>query len=196
MARKDSRRFPVISLEPAGVGEFVKCWAPLYADSREHLYDNNIGKPLTPARVRDLFVWKNGGNLSALKQKSVEENYIGRLGEVHRLSADLRPEEFLDRFSVGGAIWRIFWLHCWQPDRFPIYDQHVHRSMTFIEDGSPEELGEYDNRPKTKISLYLDRYMDFHDRFPTMVSRQVDRALFSFGRFIKAYGMILPSRPG
>ena len=38
--------------------------------------------------------------------------------------------DFLSR--PGGAIWRIFWLHCHYPNKFPIYDQHVHRAMACI----------------------------------------------------------------
>jgi len=38
-----------------GNAEFVAAWAKLYDYKLEHQYDDNIGKPLTPDRVRALF---------------------------------------------------------------------------------------------------------------------------------------------
>ena len=84
----------------------VKFGAALYHDPRE-LCEAHISRSLTPEAVRRLFVWKNGGELSAVKQKSVEANYVGRLEEVGRLPKDLRAEEFHRRWPKGGAIWRI-----------------------------------------------------------------------------------------
>ena len=98
---------------------------------------------------------------------------------------DTSAETFLAQFATGGVIWRIFWLHCWQPDRFPIYDQHVHRAMMLIEDREPDDLAAKDD--KRKIRLYLDRYLPFHRRFAGSDQRSVDRALWAFGKFIKAW---------
>ena len=111
---------------------FVQYWSAEYDYATDSdLYTPHIGKQLTPETVRELFLWKNGSKLSVAKQQSVEQNYVGRLQELFDLSMDTPPAEFLKTFG-GGAIWRIFWLHCWQPSRYPIYDQHVHRAMTFI----------------------------------------------------------------
>jgi hypothetical protein len=110
--------------------EFVCRWEQLYAYSREELYDGNIGRPLTPARIAELFEWKNGGPLARQKAASVRRNYIDRLPELRRLNPTTPPDLFLQVFSQGGAISRIYWLHLWRPDRYPIYDQHVHRAMT------------------------------------------------------------------
>jgi hypothetical protein len=72
---------------------------------------------------------------------------------------DESPSELLARFREGGVIWRIFWLHCWQPERFPIYDQHVHRAMRFLQTGKPDEIP---LREADKIRAYLSDYMPFH----------------------------------
>ena len=114
--------------------EFVRYWASQYLDTNERLYVEHIEQPLTADTVRALFQWKNGGMLSVLKQRSVETNYIARLDELARLPSDLDGAEFLRLWPRGGAIWRIFWLHCWQPKRFPIYDQHVYRAATSLSD--------------------------------------------------------------
>ena len=185
MAAAASIRLTTYRPHRASPGEFVDFWSALYEDPREDLYAKSIKRPLTPKRVGPLFIWKNGGKLSKPKQRSVEHNFIARLDELHDLPKDTPAETFLARFATGGVIWRIFWLHCWQPDRFPIYDQHVHRAMMLIEDREPDELSAKDDR--RKIRLYLDRYLTFHRRFAGSDQRSVDRALWAFGKFIKAW---------
>ena len=169
--------------------EFVSYWSTLYEDPREALYVDNIGLPLTPDRVRNLFIWKNGGVPSAAKSQSIETNYINRIAEVERLPLNTTASDFLDRFALGGAIWRIFWLHCWQPERFPIYDVHVHRAMTIIEDAKADELNRFND--KKKVTLYLERYLGFCERFQGIAQRQVDRALWTFGKFIRDHPPII-----
>lgn len=164
--------------------EFIQYWAPLYSYGNEARYDEDIGRPLTPERVRRLFEWKNGGRLSRAKAASVEENFVGRIGELEDLDADTEAVSFLERFSRGGAIWRIYWLHLWAPQRFPIYDQHVHRAMAWITQGAPEEVP---RRDKAKIRAYLEAYLPFMQRFSQHPARQVDRALWTCGKHMKQF---------
>ena len=185
MPATESIRLTVYRPLRAKPAAFVEFWSALYDDPQEKLYENSIEGPLTAEKVDRLFIWKNGGKLSKPKQRSVERNYIARLDEFHDLPKDTPAEDFLARFSAGGAIWRIFWLHCWSPDRFPIYDQHVHRAMARIEETQPEELNECGD--SEKIRRYLDQYIPFHDRFRGLDPRQVDRALWSFGKFLKTW---------
>ena len=140
----------------------------------------NVSKELTDSRINDWFRWKNGTPLSEAKQESVNRNFLLRRGELIGLE-DRSAEILLSKFSEGGAIWRIFWLHCWQPTRFPIYDQHVHRAMRFIQTGEPEEIPSGDNR---KIRAYLEEYLPFHASFAGLPQRAVDKALWAFGMFI------------
>jgi hypothetical protein len=134
---------PMLIYKPcrADMKGFVKFWSSQYNWIVEPaIYDDNIGLELTEGRIWKLFRWKNGGPLSKLKEKTVRQNFVGRRAELKGLPKNQQIEALLDRFSQGGAIWRIFWLHCWQPKRFPIYDQHVHRAMTFIKTGACEEI--------------------------------------------------------
>ncbi len=163
--------------------EFVDFWEQGYYDPNESLYTNNINAPRTPEVVETLFRWK----VDRLFNKNltrIHKNFISRLNEVATLPLETTPEDFLSRFSNGGAIWRIFWLHCWS-QRFPLYDQNVHRAMTFIEDGSEEELEGYAD--KEKIEFYLKRYLPFVQQFNGIDGRRVDRALFAFGKFLKEW---------
>jgi hypothetical protein len=178
---------PMVIYKPlqATPAEFVTFWSLLYEDPREKTYyEDNIGRELTPERILKLFEWKNGGNLSGLKEASVRRNFVSRSGELGQLRPDQNESDFLAFFPEGGAIWRIFWLHCWQPVRFPIYDQHVHRAMAFIETGNPENIPAKD---PDKIKSYVSRYLPFYRTFDGIGkgSRSVDKALWAFGKFLK-----------
>ncbi len=161
--------------------QFVEFWSLRYEYAEENLYIDNIGQELTEQRILDLYRWKNGTPLSDKKQASIHRNFIQRRNELAQCQPNDSANDFLARFSKGGAIWRIFWFHCWQPDRFPIYDQHVHRAMTFIETGATEEIPQYDPQ---KIEAYINRYLPFHARFAAIDGRTVDKALWAFGKFI------------
>ena len=160
---------------------FIDFWAARYSGYDDDFYDANVGQELTEARTLDWFTWKNGTPLSELKRKSVLRNFVARRGELDQIPRDEAPAALLSRFDEGGAIWRIFWLHCWQPTRFPIYDQHVHRAMRFIQAGVLEEIP--DTGPQ-KIHTYLNSYMAFHAGFDAIGYRLVDKALWAFGKFL------------
>jgi len=160
---------------------FVDFWSERYTGYDDEFYEANVGQELTEERILQWFEWKNGTALSALKKSSVLKNYVARRGELAAIPPDEPPDRTLGRFSDGGAIWRIFWLHCWQPERFPIYDQHVHRAMRFIQEGAIYEIPLKD---RDKIRAYVGQYMPFHAQFGGMPQRVVDKALWAFGKFI------------
>jgi hypothetical protein len=166
---------------PACPAQFVEFWSLRYQYSQENLYIDNIGQELTEERIFNLFKWKNGTPLSNRKQASVRRNFVERRAELRHLTLNQGPIDFLAHFRNGGAIWRIFWLHCWQPPRFPIYDQHVHRAMALIQTGAPEEIPAYDPR---KIDSYVRRYLPFHATLDRIDDRSVDKALWAFGKFL------------
>jgi hypothetical protein len=142
-----------------------------------------LDSPLTPTRIHTLFKWKNSGKLAAKKLNSVERNYASRSEELRNVPATTTAKEFLDKFG-NGPIWRIFLLHCWQPHRFPIYDQHVHRAMEFIETGMAREIA---NSESGVIKDYTDRYLPFWRRFSKTPDREVDKALWVFGKVLKQF---------
>ena len=162
--------------------DFVSSWAPVYEYKLELLYDRNIGKELNPTRIEVLFLWKNGGTIAARKLASVRRNFVDRRGELDDLDEATSAEDFLRHFRNGGAIWRIFWLHLWKPDLYPIFDQHVYRAMTWIRSGVPGEIPVAD--PK-KIRSYLDDYLPFHAEFTGLDQRLVDKALWACGKCMK-----------
>lgn len=182
----DELSCPVLGISQVTPKDFVRFWNQLYSGYDEGFYRENIGQPLTEDRIAKWFDWKNGTPLSAAKTKTIRryfspDEHIGHDPDAATLG------EFLNR--PGGAIWRIFWLHLQHPRRFPIYDQHVHRAMAFMLKWPVLEIP--DHNP-TKIRNYLEDYRPFFDRFDDCDHRQVDQALWSFGRFLKSgYGRIV-----
>jgi hypothetical protein len=73
--------------------------------------------------------------------------------------------------------------------RYPIYDQHVHRAMAFMQGGHEWEIPYYN---PTKVRSYLGSYVPFFDSFAPIERRRVDRALWAFGKFLATpYGEAL-----
>lgn len=182
---REMTRWPGLKWSWSSRDEFVQCWAPRYwhfvereVDER---YDRHIGRPYTPGDVVALFEWKNGIRLSNAKRASVERNFIARLDELHALPEDLEPGDFFRRWSKGGAIWRTFWLHLWQPMRFPIYDQHLYRGMSWIGEWESQEIPTSD---KQKIRDFLELCLPFWWEHG-LSSRDDDRALWTFGKVLK-----------
>jgi len=159
--------------------EFVDFWSKQYNYSNEYMYDDNIGKELTEERILKLFQWKNGTPLSTKKLQSVKENYLNDSTIFpENPSMNFIREELL---KPGGAIWRIFWIHCHYPEKFPIYDQHVHRAMAHIQGWDNIEIPSYN---KKKVDLYLNKYLHFYNGFKGLPYKKVDEALWSYGKFL------------
>ena len=130
--------------------------------------------PLTEESLNLLFVWKNGYRLSGKKLRSFVSNYpVDYNGDLE--------ERYLDYRLNGGAIWNIFYLHCVDHKKYPIFDQDTFRAMYFMKYGKIEELP---NTKKKIFDLYKE-YRLFFQQLSEGDERKVDKALFTFGRYIK-----------
>jgi hypothetical protein len=190
---------------PVPLREFIEFWAERYSDPNETLYTKNIGAPRTKESLRELFRWKIGQRLfKTMLRRTVEPYFISQIKRAEELPPKISAEDFLQEFPKGGPIHRIFWLHCWHPDRFPIYDQNVHRGMSFIIEGTLEELSKYADSQK-KVESYLRRYVPFFEKLQNVNlpfereldgvrGRKADRALLMFGKFLPSLPP-LRSRP-
>ncbi|MDR3485871.1 MAG: hypothetical protein P4M05_13285 [Bradyrhizobium sp.] len=191
-------RLPIFRPATAAAADFVDFWAAHWRKqdraNDERLYEPNISKPFTAERVMALFEWKNQMPLAAKKRRTAEK-IIERLADLAALPRDTSPEDFLDRFKHGRAIWRIFLLHCWSHSygdrKYPIYDQHVHRAMSYICEHRIEEIGEWNDAKK--IDAYLNKYVDFFQGFRGCEPQKADQALMVFGRFVKSYKLVEPA---
>ena len=173
-------KLPILKYHFVHADEFIVFWSEQYEYTNEHLYDENIGKELTEERIWNLFLWKNGRPLSEKKRKSVRENYINEKITIPSNPSIPFLKEYLN--LPGGAIWRIFWLHCNYPKKFPIYDQNVHRAMANLEGWKNIEIPSYN---KEKVENYLNKYLPFWSVFADFDSKKVDEALWAYGQFIK-----------
>ena len=156
------------------IEDFVSHWSPKYSYD-ETKYTKNIGRPLTEKSRLELFEWKNGGNISKLKLKSIEQNYPLEF-------PDNLQQRYLNYKLGGGAIWNIFYLHCSDPKEWPIFDQHNYRAMVFIKTSS---IVENLNSDKQKYDLYINEFCPFFYGLNFGDYRKLDRALFVFGQFLK-----------
>jgi hypothetical protein len=161
--------------------DFVRLWSARYDYRLGAEYEHHLVRPLTRDALKELFKWKNGRRLSQNKQKSIEDHYLCHVAKLNALAPDTTAADFLNLFG-GGPIWRIFLLHCWSPSRFPIYDQHVHRAMKYMRDGNPSEIA---SSTSEVVRSYLEEYLPFHRRFADLNQREVDRALWAFGKFLE-----------
>jgi hypothetical protein len=172
MIRMDTEqyRLPIYIPCHAPLLEFIRFWEKRYFEdsdkpyTSEKLYTTNINRPHHSVEtLSELFHWKMGVHFYSPKSR-VKQHFLSRIEEATELrQRNVSAEEFLQRFSDGGPIYRIFWLHCWYPDRCPIYDQHVHRAMSFIREGQLDELDNYSEREK--IDKYLQCYVPFFEQF-------------------------------
>lgn len=170
------------AISSGSMKEFLNHWSSVYRDAKRdaEFYDPFIGADVRAEwkALRSLFVWKNGQELSAGKEASVRHNYFDRWTE----DTDLEGR-FLNPVHPGGAIWNIFYLHIRQPARWPIYDQNTNRAMTYIKTG--EVVADVlTGGPLAVYDSYRDEYIPFVSDLGSD-RRKVDRALYTFGQFLK-----------
>jgi len=178
--KQRTRNFPILSLKNVTESDFIEFWSAWYPTNNEPVYQANIGKPLTKKRLLTLFKWKNNGPIAKHKLESIYRNYINTK-PVPPAHDDLHAiKSFITQ--PGGAIWRIFWLHCYNPTQYPIFDQHVYRAMRRLEVGHAEEI------PTTntaKARAYVVQYLPFHATFKYKNAKKIDEALWSYGKYLK-----------
>jgi hypothetical protein len=174
----------IYSLVESNEEQFVTFWSNKYRYSLENLYVDNIGQQYNDSRIMNLFIWKNGKNLSTQKQKSVRVNYINRLGNLPVIENINQGRDYFALLN-GGIIWNLFWLHCINPNMFPIFDQHTYRAHKFIADNSLSEIDELNKNQR--VEFYFNNYIPFFNQFTNNMNRRVDKALFMFGKYLKTW---------
>ena len=172
--------------------EFVDYWKEKYRYGHETVYERHIAKDLTKdiESLQTLFVWKNGHKKpSRNKQKSIDEKIKWLNSESVKNCKKKQiikkaKKEYLN-CKEGGAIWNIFFLHCLDPEEWPIYDQHTYRAMMYIKTG---KIPKDEKNDREKYKNYRKRYIPFFkSKFKGCDRRDVDKALFAFGKFLKTH---------
>ena len=167
---------------------FIESWSKLYSYANEAVYKKAIIKrELSNADLQDLYKWKNGMRLSVKKQKSLETKIISKLSLINtfRDSNMIEVEEFRKEFKDLTTVWKIFLLHIIKPSKYPIYDQHIHRTFLFIHNEDWSNISNTSINNKAKEAFYFNRYLPFIEEQQIKDLKQLDEAFFAFGQFLK-----------
>ncbi len=172
------------------LNKFIDYWAKLYKLNsdfdKEMLYTETIGKTqFTDSDINKLFKWKNQMKLSDKKQKSLNDKILSKIDFINNLkqSDEIKKDEFLEHFKPVSAVWKLFLLHTIKPEKYPIYDQHVHRCYNIIK-GLPFDTINAELKEKVKIEFYFNDYLPFIQEVSKKIEmKKIDEALVSFGQF-------------
>lgn len=184
-------QLPLLAFDwSANTATFVSTWSQLYVYPKDFLYKQNIDKStFTFKDISQLYEWKNGSRLSQKKQVAFDAKIAARLDQINELKQHLDIDLFRHHFVSVSAIWKIFLLHIIAPNIYPIFDQHVFRSYSYLTSKAIREIP-FSNSDKEAV--YFQDYLIFFTEIVqnAQASRKtVDEALFSFGRFLKTnYG--------
>lgn len=180
--------------QSCSAGGFVEFWKQQYQYQNGDLYEDNIqGAPMTEQRLRKLFEWKNGMNLSTKKEGSLNKKIISQLPVIQMLQVNFDQVMFNEAFKPLRPVWKIFLLHLINPNCFPIFDQHVYRAQLYLTTG---KLLDKEKEPAITMDAY-ERYKPFYqtmvDCWTSVRRKDVDDALWAFGKFLSRYPrMIAP----
>jgi len=178
----------------ASYSEFIQFWSTYYDYTLEELYNTRIGlQQFTQTDIEKLFEWKNGMELSERKRKSLKDNVLDKLDLINRYKQQekFNLDEFKKVFKSMSAVWKIYLLHLIKPDYYPIYDQHIHRAYLYIHHQDYSQLKNTISN-KAKENFYFTYYLNFVHSIDGCSLKQIDEALFSFGRFLNvSYGKMV-----
>ena len=170
------------------LNSFIETWSKLYSFSNEAIYKNTISKEqFSENDIQNLFVWKNGMKLSVLKQKSLDEKIKSKLKIINdfKSASEICLNSFRREFkNLNATVWKIFLLHIIKPTKYPIYDQHIHRSFLFIHNESWDTISNTSINNKDKEQFYFDRYLSFIAANEIKDLKKLDEAFFAFGQFL------------
>ncbi|MCH1612753.1 MAG: hypothetical protein L7S72_05595 [Flavobacteriales bacterium] len=178
--------FPILTnIQSGSLQEFISFWSKLYVYDNAVLYERIHNTTLSENDLKDLYKWKNGMKLSQAKEKSLNTKIISKIEIVNNLRAasNLDLEYFLKEFKQVSVVWKVFLLHILKPNRFPIYDQHVHRAYRFINNQSSNGIKASMNE-SVKLKFYFEEYYPFVRESKITNLKKMDEAFFAFGQFI------------
>ena len=178
--------FPILTNRQSGsLQEFISFWSKLYVYDNAVLYERIHNTTLSEDDLKDLYKWKNGMKLSQAKEKSLNTKIISKIDIVNNLRAtsNFDLEYFLKEFKQVSVVWKVFLLHILKPNRFPIYDQHVHRAYRFINNQSSDGIKASMNE-SVKLKFYFEEYYPFVRESKITDLKKMDEAFFAFGQFI------------
>lgn len=178
------------------IQEFINFWSKQYAYTNEKTYYNSITKKIFQLNdIQNLYIWKNGMKLSVLKQKYLDTKIKAKLSIINTFKANVNidVEAFKKEFKGVSAVWKIFLLHSIKPNKYPIYDQHIHRAFLYIHSEDWSNISNDTITNKNKEQFYFERYVPFVNSINYSDLKKLDEAFFAFGQFLNTrnYGKLL-----
>ena len=171
------------------INDFISKWSPQYSYSNEDRYLNHIKTVFdNKESFIELFKWKNGtGDVIYVKKMNVVLGFWDKIDVLRELQMEFSWELFEKEFEPqkNSPIWKIFLLHLINPNKFPIFDQHVYRSFHFFETGLIEEIP---SSSKRKYLIYKLEYRDWFNHIQqenNIYPKEMDKSFFSYGQMLK-----------
>jgi hypothetical protein len=157
----------------------------LFNDMSTNDFESVVRNRITIIDIQNLYKWKNGMKLSVLKQKSLDTKIKAKLTIINtfKKSETIDLEAFQIEFKNITAVWKIFLLHIIKPNKYPIYDQHIHRAFLFIHN---EDWSKITNTMsvQAKEQFYFERYLQFVEAQNIKDLKRLDEAFFAFSQFL------------
>ncbi len=169
------------------INNFILTWSKQYAYANETAYYSSISKKeFTTTDIQNLYVWKNGMRLSEPKQKSVDAKIKAKLPLINKFKSNdkINLEGFKKEFKDLSVVWKIFLLHSINPNKYPIYDQHIHRAFLFIHNEDWSNISNTSVKDFEKETFYFKRYLPFIESINVPDLKKLDEAFFAFGQFL------------
>ncbi|RLA73625.1 MAG: hypothetical protein DRG30_06035 [Epsilonproteobacteria bacterium] len=145
---------------------------PIYIDENNTKYEyTGRWQPHTPVGFD---IWKN---LSII----ANEIYAKIPSELQKTKPNILTE--MEEKRGFGFIWGLFILHCFYPEVYPLYDQHVYRAYMNIQ--NPHIV-----LPSTASTKWT-KYLEYANFFNSLTLREnfrqveIDRALWAYGKYLK-----------
>lgn len=165
---------------------FVDFWTHFYDYPNPEKYTNNISLANDKKSLQQLFEWKNGMPLSK-KKEELFTKILDKWELIVKLKSDFELSSFKVEFSGVSAVWKIFLLHCINPEVYPIYDQHIHRAFFFIHGKDYSYIDNTTYSQKEKEEFYFNTYLPFINKYRSegFEVKKIDEAMFAFGKLLK-----------
>lgn len=172
---------------------FIEFWSKLYYYPKEYLYLNSIYKKHYEVNdIHNLYVWKNGMELSNKKKYSLDSKVKSKIKTIndYKINEDWSIEDFQNEFGDLSAVWKIFLLHIIKPKVYPIYDQHINRTYNYIHKLPYTDISANMSN-KDKEYFYFNTYLNFIKEQSDLNLKKFDEAFFAFGKFINTNNNII-----
>ncbi len=188
-----SLRFDLPALTLGSAPKFVRSWSRLYRKKWDVAYEENIrrGQTLTEANVEALMKWKatqgKKAALEAAKRVGLDKLNSARTSPFSVPALQAFYDNTASLATASGVVYRVMLCHIAWPSEVPIYDVNAWTAWRRI----AGMLTSQDLSAAATASF--NEYLRFR-RFVVQLSgtarpefeRQVDHALFCFGRFLRS----------